>query len=104
MDNHSSHITIELAKEHGLFLLTLIPHSSHKLQPLDVGVFGAFKRFYTSFCDEWHLSHPGETLALYYVAELPNKAFVKSCTLENITSSFKRAGIFPFKFRYFYGG
>ena len=50
MDNHNNHITIEdveLAKEHGLPLLTL--------QPLDVGVFGAFKRFYTLFCDEWHL-------------------------------------------------
>ena len=65
MDNHYSHITfeaVELAKEHGLSLLTRPPHCSHKLQPLDVGVFGAFKRFYTSSCDEWHLSHPGETL------------------------------------------
>ena len=99
MDNHNSHITIEavkLAKEHDLSLLTLPPHCSHKLQPLDVGVFRAFKRFYISFCDEWHLSHPGETLPLYYVAELSNKVFVKSCTLENITLSFRRSGIFPF--------
>ena len=99
MDNHNSHITlegVELAKNHGLDLLTLPPHCSHKLQPLDVGVFGAFKKFYSSFCNEWHLSHPGETLPLYYVAGLSNKAFVKSCTLENITSSFRRTGIFPF--------
>ena len=63
MDNHNSHITlegVELAKNHGLDLLTLPPHCSHKLQPLDVGVFGAFKKFYSSFCNEWHLSHPGE--------------------------------------------
>ena len=94
MDNHNSHITlegVELAKNHGLDLLTLPPHCSHKLQPLDVGVFGAFKKFYSSFCNEWHLSHPGETLSLYYVAGLSNKAFVKSCTLENITSSFRRS-------------
>ena len=99
MDNHNSHITlegVELAKNHGLDLLTLPPHCSHKLQPLDVGVFGAFKKFYSSFCNEWHLSHPGETLSLYYVAGLSNKAFVKSYTLENITSSFRRTGIFPF--------
>ena len=98
MDNHNSHITIEaveLAKEHGLSLLTLPLHCSHKLQPLDVSVFAAFKRFCTFFCDEWHLSHPGETLSLYYVAKLSNKAFVKSCTLENITSSFRRTVIFP---------
>ena len=99
MDNYNSHITlegVELAKNHGLDLLTLPPHCSHKLQPLDVGVFGAFKKFYSSFCNEWHLSHPGETLSLYYVAGLSNKAFVKSCTLENITSSFRSTGIFPF--------
>ena len=99
MDNHNTHITlegVELAKNHGLDLLTLPPHCSHKLKPLDVGVFGAFKKFYISFCNEWDLSHPGETLPLYYVAGLSNKAFVKSCTLENITSSFRRTGIFPF--------
>ena len=99
MDNHNSHITlegVELAKNHGLDLLTVPPHCSHKLQPLDVGVFGAFKKFYSSFSNEWHLSHPRETLSLYYVAGLSNKAFVKSCILENITSSFRRTGIFPF--------
>ena len=99
MDNHNSHITlkgVELAKNHGLDLLTLPPHCSHKLQPLDVGAFGAFKKFYSSFCDEWHLSHPRETLSLYYVAKLSNKAFVKSCILENITSSFRRTEIFSF--------
>ena len=104
MDNHNSHITlegVELAKNQGLDLLTLPLHCSHKLQPLDVGVFGAFKKFYSSFCDEWHLLHPGETLSLYYVAELSNKAFVKSCTLENITSSFRRTGIFPFNLEIF---
>ena len=66
-----------------------------------MGVFGAFKKFYSSFCDEWHLSYLGETLSLYYVAELSNKAFVKSCTLENITSSFRRTGIFPFNLEIF---
>ena len=99
MDDHNSHIPlegVELAKNHGLDLLTLPAHCSHKLQPLDVGVFGAFKKFYSSFCNEWHLSHPGETVSKYYVAGLSNKAFVKSCTLENITFSFRRIGIFPF--------
>ena len=99
MDNHNSHITlegVELAKNLGLDLLTLPPHCSHKLQPLDMGIFGGFKKFYSSFCDEWHLSHPGKTLFLYYVAGLSNKAFVKSCTLENITSSFGWIEIFLF--------
>ena len=98
MDNCKSHITlaaIDLAREHDLTLLTLPPHCSHKMQPLDVGVFGPFKRFYSSFCDEWHLTNPGESLSIYYVAELAKKAFAKSFTLENITSSFRKTGISP---------
>ena len=66
-----------------------------KLQPLDVGVFGAFKRFYSLICNDWHLSNPGETITIYYVAELSGKAFAKSFTMENILSSFRRTGLFP---------
>ena len=56
------------------YRLTAATSCSHKLQPLDVGVFGAFKRFYSSICNDWHLSNPGETITIYYVGELPGKA------------------------------
>ena len=84
LDNHSSHITletIELAIDHGLSLVMLPPHCNHKLQPLDVGVLGAFKRFYSSTCDDWHLSNPDETITIYYVVKLPGKALAKSFTM-----------------------
>ncbi|GFT43223.1 DDE-1 domain-containing protein [Trichonephila clavipes] len=45
-ENHKSHVSIEaiiLAKEHGIVMLTFPPHTSHKLQPLDRGVFSPFK-------------------------------------------------------------
>ncbi|XP_072377877.1 uncharacterized protein [Diabrotica undecimpunctata] len=41
IDNHESHLSItalDFAKENGIILLTLPPHCSHKLQPLDVAV------------------------------------------------------------------
>lgn len=43
MDNHESHITIEaitLARDNHIIFLTLPPHTSHKIQPLDRTVFG----------------------------------------------------------------
>lgn len=98
MDNHCSHISLEvidLARDHGLSLLTLPPHCSHKLQPLDVGVFGPFKKFFSKVCDEWHATHPGQSLTIYYIAELFTKAMVKSFTPENIIASFRRTGIYP---------
>ena len=88
MDNHNSHITlegVELAKNHGLDLLTLPPQTA----TFRCGCIWSLQEIL-------HRSCPGETLFLYYVAELSNKAFVKSCTLENITFSFRRTGIFFF--------
>lgn len=50
MDNHEAHISlqiIKLAKENHVILLTLPPHTSHKLQPLDKSVYYALKKYIT---------------------------------------------------------
>jgi len=54
-DVHGSHETlelIELTHEHNTILFCLPPHTTHKLQPLDVGVFGLFSCTWTEQCDE----------------------------------------------------
>lgn len=54
-DGHGSHDTlnlIELARERNIILFCLPPHTTHKLQPLDVGVFGPFSRAWTDRCDQ----------------------------------------------------
>ncbi|KIJ25042.1 hypothetical protein M422DRAFT_147688, partial [Sphaerobolus stellatus SS14] len=46
-DGHQSHETSEmhqLAFDNEIILLSLPPHCTHKLQPLDVGVFGPFQQ------------------------------------------------------------
>lgn len=43
MDSHEAHLSyevIKLAKDSGIILFTLPPHTSHKLQPLDKCVYG----------------------------------------------------------------
>ena len=47
LDNHESHIllrVIEKAKSSGIVMLTILPKTSHRVQPLDVSVFGSFKK------------------------------------------------------------
>lgn len=98
MDNHESHLsmeTIELARNHGLVMLTFPPHCSHKMQPLDISVYGPFKKYYNNACNDWLLSHPGKCITIYEVAKLSTDAFLKAFTPSNITSGFKKAGIFP---------
>ena len=46
-DGHESHISGRFATycfEHNIVLFLLVPHSSHLLQPLDIGVFGPLKK------------------------------------------------------------
>ena len=87
---------INIAEANGLHILTFPPHCSHRLQPLDVCVFGPFKQFYTSFCDRWMTSHAGQSITIYSVAKMAGMAFAKAFNPENITSSFKNTGIFPY--------
>lgn len=56
LDGHGSHTTPEFilfALEHNIVLLCLPSHTSHILQPLDVGLFATLQRFYCSELDEW---------------------------------------------------
>ena len=99
LDNHQSHISLEvinIAEENSLNtrILTFPPHCSHRLQPLDIFLFGPFKAFYYCFCDFWMMSNSGQLMSIYEVAELAGSAFVKVFNSENITSAFKKSGIF----------
>jgi len=53
LDNHTSHLSVEvidMAIDHGITMISFPPHCSHRMQPLDVGVFGPFKKmFYAQF-------------------------------------------------------
>ena len=53
MDGHSTHVSvglIEWAKEHRIILYILPAHTSHLLQPLDVGCYGPLQRVYNNEC------------------------------------------------------
>lgn len=56
MDNHQSHLSVDaldMAAANGVHILSFPPHCSHKLQPLDVSVFGPVKTYYKSQCSAW---------------------------------------------------
>lgn len=99
MDNHESHLSIcaiDYARDNGIIILTLPPHCSHKLQPLDVAVFGPFKKFYNQACETWMLNNPGRPITIYNIAKLIGQAYPLAFTPKNICSGFKKTGIEPF--------
>ena len=98
-DNHESHLSIkalDLAKNYGVTILTIPPHSSHKMQPLDISVFAPFKVYYNDAVKSWLLNHPGVPITIYEIASCVNIAYEKSFTITNIQSGFRKSGIFPF--------
>ena len=99
LDNHSSHISlkvVEICKNAGIVLLTLPPHTSHKLQPLDRSVYGPLKAYYYRALDDWMRTNAGAFVSIHHVGQLAARAFVLSMTPANIQAGFRASGIYPF--------
>ncbi|XP_052261011.1 uncharacterized protein LOC127865157 [Dreissena polymorpha] len=98
LDGHKSHVSVgltEWALEHNIIIFVLPPHCSHILQPLDIGCFGPFQKMYDSLCHRL-MRQASAVITRYNVCEVASKAYMKSVSAENLTSSFRRAGIYPF--------
>lgn len=97
MDNHESHITIEamkLARENHIVFLTLPPHTSHKLQPLDQTVFGPYKTFYNQAVKKWMVENR-RPITIYNIGGCITKACGLAFSVQNITKGFQVTGICP---------
>ncbi|XP_065642749.1 uncharacterized protein LOC136074370 [Hydra vulgaris] len=66
LDGHKTHTKninlLDFAKENGIVVITLPPHTSHKLQPLDRSFFKPIKTFYNIECGSWLREHPGRKI------------------------------------------
>lgn len=82
--------TIEKANKLGIDLLTLPTHTTHKLQPLDVSVFGPFKNYFKSERVAWMAKNPGVEVKRFKLTELASKAFRRALTPSNIKAGFRR--------------
>ena len=100
LDNHVSHCSLEAintSRKYNICLVSLPPHASHKLQPLDVGFFGPFKTAYSVECDNWTVGHPGRPITNYQVAGLFRAAYYRVGNLERPINAFIATGIYPFR-------
>ena len=96
MDAHISPTAIDLARENGVVMLTIPPHTSHYLQPLDRTCYGPFKIAFGVAMDGWMRSHPGRIVTIYDVPSLVAEAQLHSLTIRNIQNGFRVSGIHPY--------
>jgi hypothetical protein len=97
LDGHESHHSLEfqeLCKENNIFTLCMPPHSSHLLQPLDVGCFSPLKRAYSREIEALIRHHINHITKLEFLPSF-KAAFQQSFTSANICSAFRGAGLVP---------
>ncbi|XP_065650393.1 uncharacterized protein LOC136078543 [Hydra vulgaris] len=99
VDNHNSHISfsaIEYCRKHSIVMLTLPPHATHMMQPLDVTFFSPFKTYYSQACDNWMVNHPGRPITEAQIPALVRHAYDRSATTGIARKGFEETGIWPF--------
>jgi hypothetical protein len=97
LDGHESHHSLqfqELCKENNIYTLCMPPHSSHLLQPLDVGCFSPLKRAYSREIEALIRHHINHITKLEFLPAF-KAAFTRSFTSANICSAFQGAGLVP---------
>jgi hypothetical protein len=102
LDGHSSHLTLEFldyARDHKIEILCFPPHSTHLLQPLDVGIFGPLGTYYSNEVDNWTRTHPYQSINKGDFLPMCQRARRKAFTKKNILSAFAEAGIHSFRRR-----
>jgi len=98
-DGHASHKSLDainLAKENHITLITIPPHTSHRLQPLDVSFFGPLKSRYNRELDKWMVANPGKRVTQFDVAELFAHAYESTASIDKAKTGFQKTGIFPY--------
>ena len=98
LDGHESHNSVnfhQYCEEHKIVTLCMPPHSSHLLQPLDVGCFAPLKKAYGRQAE---LLMRNKITRITKLEFLPcfKAAFDASITESNIQGGFRGAGLVPF--------
>lgn len=99
VDGHSSHINmafITTADSLRILLAILPAHTTHRLQPLDVGLFGPLAQEYTKRLDAYNhggLGWVSMTKRMFW--PLFRDAWKASFTEKNIQKAFEKTGIWP---------
>lgn len=99
-DGHSSHVNmdfLEWCDQHRIIIAVFPPHSTHRLQPLDVSLFSPLSTAYSNQLIQWTAKTQGLiSLSKREFWTLFWHAFQTSFSAENIASGWRRTGLLPF--------
>jgi len=97
LDGHESHDSLQfqqLCEQKRIITLCMPSHSSHLLQPLDVGCFSSLKKAYGQQVENLMRSHISHITKIEFLPCF-KAAFDTAITESNIKASFRGAGLVP---------
>ena len=98
-DGFGTHETLEILEfcfDNNIILCRLPSHTSHKLQPCDVSVFGPLKAAYRDQVERLERGCVG-AIRKEHFTYLYSRAREEALTSRNIRAGWAKAGLFPFK-------
>lgn len=98
LDGHASHVSIELinlAIKNNIDLLCLPSHSTHILQPLDVGVFSVVKGIWKKNLREFYLNSGSDNVTKNNFPSLLNKLYDDAFKPQHAVGGFYKCGLYP---------
>nr|CAI5865938.1 unnamed protein product [Callosobruchus analis] len=99
LDGHYSHTRnlelLEVARENGVHIVSLPPHCTHKMQPLDKALMSPLKTYYAQAIETWLRQHSGRVITHYQVGKLIGEAYNQAATVATAANGFRVTGLFP---------
>jgi hypothetical protein len=100
LDGHKSHVTLPLTdfcRQKQIVVISLLPNSTHILQPLDVGLFKSLKSKWKHEDKHFKIKNNYKNLTKDAVAPVLDNSLKSISNIETIfKNSFKACGLFPF--------